>query len=80
MIVAGATASIIVFLSSKRIRRHRPRRNRSSDEAVRASRSYADCARFVHAPSPEIASAVVLRRNSATTGNRLHRCRRRTSR
>uniref|UniRef100_M4FGD8 Uncharacterized protein n=1 Tax=Brassica campestris TaxID=3711 RepID=M4FGD8_BRACM len=50
--------TIIVFLSSRRSRRHRPRRNRSSDEAVRASKSYADCARFFHAPPPDIASAV----------------------
>ncbi|WZY80421.1 hypothetical protein YC2023_026805 [Brassica napus] len=51
-------STIIVFLSSRRSRRHRPRRNRSSDEAVRASKSYADCARFFHAPPPDIASAV----------------------
>ncbi|WZY77314.1 hypothetical protein YC2023_023698 [Brassica napus] len=55
--------TIIVFLSSRRICRHRPRRNRSSAEAVRASRSYDDRARGLNAPPPEIVSAVVRHRS-----------------
>ncbi|KAG5384258.1 hypothetical protein IGI04_035728 [Brassica rapa subsp. trilocularis] len=55
----------------QRIRRHRPRRNRSSDEAVRASRSYDDRARGLDAPPPEIVSAVVHHRPPP----QLRRCR-----
>ncbi|CDY43185.1 BnaA07g07690D [Brassica napus] len=60
-------STIIVFLSSGRSRRHRPRRNRSSDEAVRAFRSYNDLARGLDAPPPDIASAVAVGQLSGKT-------------
>ncbi|KAF2617820.1 hypothetical protein F2Q68_00038787 [Brassica cretica] len=67
-------APTIVFLSSRRSRRHRPRRNQSSDKAVRASRSYADCARDVHTPPPEIVSAAVRRSAPPSVITVLCRC------
>ncbi|KAF3520683.1 hypothetical protein DY000_02061570 [Brassica cretica] len=48
----------MMFLSSRRSRRHQPHRNRSSDEAVRAPSSFDVHERVVHARGPpEIVSA-----------------------
>ncbi|CAN6933730.1 unnamed protein product, partial [Brassica oleracea] len=49
-------SAIIVFLSTRRSRSCRPRRNRSPDEPARASESFADRARDGHAQPPEKSS------------------------
>ncbi|KAF3604658.1 hypothetical protein F2Q69_00035581 [Brassica cretica] len=69
-IVAGATsptdrASLVPTVNRSSSRNHRPRHNRSPDEAVRAVRNFDVRARVVHAPSPGIVSvAVAAGRNS----------------
>ncbi|CAG7863724.1 unnamed protein product [Brassica rapa] len=55
-VVALIEFTATVLLSSRRSRRHRSRRNRSPDEAARASGSFVMRVRVTHAP-PEIVAA-----------------------
>ena len=61
----------IMFLSSRRGRRHRPRNNRSSDKAVRASIRFATHRHQESSPLPSPPSSATYRCQTAAT----YRCR-----